>query len=100
MQYVSNCRNWRKTIKCAVRELTLSEQCDEDVILLHRWGSRLRYSEGSQCLRLQSQSARDDLLLLELLDAKLLDPKREDTSETLDFIYLRTHCNIPEDMHL
>jgi hypothetical protein len=100
MHYVSACRNWRKTITSAVRELTLSELCDEDVILLRRWGNRLLCSEGSQCLRLQSQSARVDLLLLELLGAELLDPKHEDTSETSEFTYQRTHRNIPEDMNL
>jgi len=81
----------------AVRELTLSEQCDEDVILWRRWGNLFRYSEGSQYLRLQSQSARVDLLFLELLDAKMLDPKLKDTWE---FIYLRAYRNITEDMNL
>lgn len=103
MQYVScvcgpTC-NWRKAITSAVRELTLSEQCN-DVILLRRWGNLFRYSEGSQCLSLQSQSARVDLPFLELLDAKLPEPKPKDTSDTSEFIYLTAHRNIPEDMNL
>jgi hypothetical protein len=105
MQHVSwvcgpTCRNWRKAITSAFRELTLSEQCDEDVILLRRWGNLYRYSEGSQCLSLQSQSTRVDLLFLEMLDAKLLDTKLKDVSGTSEFIYLRAHNNIPEDMNL
>ena len=43
----------------AVRELTLSEQCDEDVILWRRWGNLFRYSEGSQYLRLQGLAVQE-----------------------------------------
>ena len=105
MQYVSwlcgpTSRNWRKAITSGVRELTLSEQCDEDIILLRRWGNLFQCSEGSQCLSLQSQSARVDLPFLKLLDAKLFDTEFKETSDTSEFIYLRAHRNIQEDMNL